>query len=209
VIAAIFIAIARALFRIRVDGIENIPADGGAVIVANHVSAFDGVVLGVVVWWKRRRLVRAVTAAEFFEKPVFGSALRAFRQIPIRRGEGDSAAIDGATDAVRAGSLVGIVPEGRVNPDPDRLQEGRSGAARIALASDGRIVPAAIWGTQERWPKSGMRWTRPLRPVAAFTFGTPVSLEGDGSYEDARAATTVVMAAIEEQVGRARALAER
>ena len=208
--AALIVAVARALFRIRVEGVEHLPPEGRAIVVANHVSALDGVILGAAIWWKRRRVARFVTAAEFFRNPVFGAALRAFAMIPIHRGERDTGAIAGAIDAAAGGDIVGIFPEGRVNPDPGgRVQDGRTGAARIALASDAPIVPAAIWGTQDRWPRSGLRWSRPLRPIVAVTFGPAVALEGDGSYDDARNGTGVVMRAIEAEVASAKALAER
>jgi 1-acyl-sn-glycerol-3-phosphate acyltransferase len=209
VLAEVVVALARALFRIRVEGADHVPRDRGAVIVSNHVSAFDGIILSVVVWWKRRRVPRFVTGAEFFRNPVFGATLRAFGQIPIRRGERDAGAIDGAIEAASAGSIVGVFPEGRVNPEAEGpLQQGRAGAARIALASDAPVIPTAIWGTQHRWPKSGLRWSRPFRPVVVVRFGPPVALDGDGSYEDARAATGVVMASLEREVAAARANAD-
>jgi 1-acyl-sn-glycerol-3-phosphate acyltransferase len=209
--AAIIVGIARLLFRIRVEGIEHIPAAGSAIVAANHISALDGVVLGVVVWRYRRRLCRFLTAAEFFSKPVFGTALRAFRMIPLHRGERDARALDDAIGALRAGAVAGIFPEGLVNPEPNGpLQRGRSGVARIALAAHADVVPVGISGTHERWPRPGLRFSRPWRPVVAFAFGRPVGLAGDpDSPEESRAATEVVMSRIEPQVERARALAAR
>lgn len=200
----------RALFRIRVEGLQHIPGDGAAIVAANHVSPLDGVLLGVVIWWRRRRATRFLTAAEFFRNPIFGAALRACGQIPIQRGQGDAGAIGRATAAATAGSLVGIFPEGRVNDRPDGpLQRGRTGAARLALAASTPVVPVGIWGTQRRWPRGGPRWTRPFRTVVAFSFGPPASLDGGSAYEDAEAATEVVVRALEAQVAAARTLAER
>jgi len=201
----------RAAFRIRVEGIENVPAVGSAVAAANHVSALDGVLLGVVIWWRGRRATRFLIAAEFFRKPLFGAVLRACRHIPIHRGQGDSGALDRAVAAAAGGSVVGIFPEGRVNPARDGpLQRGRTGSARIALAAGAPVVPVGIWGTQDRWPKSGLRRSRPFRTVVAFSFGPPLTLRGEAaSYDDTRAATDVLMGALEAQVVAARALAER
>jgi 1-acyl-sn-glycerol-3-phosphate acyltransferase len=203
--------ILRLLFRIRVEGAEHVPDRGAAIIAANHVSALDGVVLGAVVWWRSRRAPRFLTAAEFFRNPVFGRVLRALGQIPIARGQGDAGALGRATAAASRGSAIGIFPEGRVNLSADGLlQPGRTGAARIALTTRAPIVPVGIWGTQERWPRDGLRSSRPFRTVVAVSFGAPVVLEGDAtSFDDTQTATRVVMDAIERQVTIARELRAR
>ncbi len=203
--------ILRALFRIRIEGAEHIPDRGAAVIAANHVSALDGIVLGAVVWWRSRRAPRFLTAAEFFRNPVFGRVLRALGQIPIARGQGDAGALGRATAAASRGSVIGIFPEGRVNPSADApLQPGRTGAARVALATGAPVVPVGIWGTQVRWPREGMRSSRPFRTVVALSFGAAVVLGGDAaSYDDAQTATGTLMDAIARQVTAAHDLAER
>ena len=201
----------RAVFRIRVEGAEHIPTTGAAVVAANHVSALDGVILGAVIWSRRRRAPRFLIAAEFFRNPLFGMLLRALGQIPIQRGQGDAGAFDRAVASASSGSVIGVFPEGRVNPEPDGpLQPGRTGAARIALAARAPVVPIGIWGSQARWPRSGLRPSRPLRCVVAFSFGPPVVLEGDAaSFDSARAATETTMDAIARQVTAAKALAQR
>jgi len=110
--------------------------------------------------------------------------LRTFNQIPIRRGEGDGAALDAALEALRGGSVIAIAPEGAVNADPEHLQRIRSGIARLALPTGAPIVPAGIWGTQARWPRGGIRWARPWRPVLVIAFGPPILPDGDVTSED-------------------------
>jgi 1-acyl-sn-glycerol-3-phosphate acyltransferase len=189
------------LFRMRVTGVEHVPPSGPAIVAANHVSALDGVLLAVVVGRDGRRMTRFVTGAEFFRKPLFGWALRLFRQIPIRRGGGDEGALDEAVTTVRSGALAGIFPEGRVNAEPDDgLQRGRTGVARIALAAKAPVVPVGIWGTQRRWPRAGLTWRRPWRPTVALAFGTPVI--GDGEPSDARD-TQRLTALVMEGIGKA------
>jgi 1-acyl-sn-glycerol-3-phosphate acyltransferase len=202
-------AVMRACFRIRVTGGGRIPETGPAVVAGNHLSALDGIVLALVVGRDGRRMTRFLTAAEFFDNRAFGWALRRYRQIPVRRGEGDADALDEAVRSVRSGALAGIFPEGRVNPDPDEgLQRGRNGVARIALASGAAVVPVGIWGTQVRYPRSGLRFGPPWRPTVAIAFGTPILPEGDpGSVEDAQRFTETVMGRIAEQVDEARRLA--
>jgi len=195
-------------FRVRVAGASFVPASGPAVVAANHVSALDGVVLAVVVSERRRRMTRYLAAAEFFERWTVGWALRRFRQIPLRRGERDAAALEEAVATVRAGALVGIFPEGRVG-DGAELQPGHRGVARIALAAGAPVVPTGIWGTQRRWPRPGLHLRRPWRPGLAVVFGPPLPPEGDpGAEADLDAFVDRVMAAIADQVEAARALAE-
>ena len=109
--------------------------------------------------------------------------LRTFEQIPIHRGEGDGAALDAALDALHAGAVIAIAPEGTVNTDPEHLQRIRSGVARLALPTGAPIVPVGIWGTQTRWPRGGIRWVRPWRPTVMISFGPPILPEGDVASE--------------------------
>jgi 1-acyl-sn-glycerol-3-phosphate acyltransferase len=211
ILVGALMSVERAVFRIRVEGAEHLPSTGGAVVAANHASALDGVILGAVIWWRRRRAPRFLIAAEFFRNPVFRVVLRALGQIPVHRGQGDAGAFERAVASASSGSVIGVFPEGRVNPEPEGpLQPARTGAARIALAARAPVVPIGIWGTQARWPRSGLRRSRPFRSVVAFSFGPPVVLEGDAaSFDTAKAATESTMAAIARQVTAAKDLAER
>jgi len=204
-------AVMRVCFRTRVTGAERIPATGPAVVAGNHVSALDGIALALVVGRDGSRMTRFLTAAEFFPRPVFGWALRRYRQIPVRRGQGDAHALDEAIETVRSGGLAGIFPEGRVNLSPEEgLQRGRRGAARIALASGAPIVPVGIWGTQVRYPQTGIRFGPPWRPRLAIAIGTPLVADGDpDSGEDLARVTDLMMQRLADQVAEARRLAER
>ena len=155
-------------------------------------------------------MTRFLVAAEFFRKLWYGWALRLYRQIPLRRGERDQGALDVAIETIRGGALAGIFPEGTVNPEPGGgLMRGRKGVARIALATDAPVVPVGIWGTQARWPRSGLHFRRPWRPVVAISYGEPIRPKGDqGSTADVQAFTNVIMEALAEQEVRAKELAE-
>jgi 1-acyl-sn-glycerol-3-phosphate acyltransferase len=195
------------LFRIRYRGREHIPPEGGVILASNHISVLDPVIIAMSVT-TTGRAVRFLAAAEFFRKPFIGWGLRRIRQIPIKRGASDRRALEQAAGVIRRGALAGIFPEGTLSPDGAPLP-GKRGAARIALASGVPILPCGIWGTRARWPRGGIRWTRPLRPKVVVAFG-PL-LEPAGRLEDpndVQTLTDLIMAAIAEQTGRARAEVE-
>ncbi|MFL5737721.1 MAG: lysophospholipid acyltransferase family protein [Actinomycetota bacterium] len=201
-------ALFRPFFRLDVHGADNVPASGCAVVASNHRSVVDGVLLALV-GARSDRAIRFLVAAEIFDVRLVGWVLRTFGQIPIRRGSQDAGALDEATAALEAGSVVGIFPEGRVNDQRDMLR-GRTGVARIALAAGAPVVPLGLWGTQTRWPRNGIRWRLPFRPRVAVEIGAPVEPRGDGnSPADVRAFTDEVIRAIEAAAAHARARAER
>ena len=150
----------RALFRVRLEGLEHVPASGPAILAFDHVSALDGPVLAIEVAARHRRESRFLVAAEFFERPLIGAILRRFDQSPIRRGIGDEAALDDAMATVRRGALAAIAPEGTVNADgaigaPTHQARRRADAVPTARPSSRRD-----WGTQRRWPRSGLTFNR-------------------------------------------------
>ena len=200
----------RVLFRLRIEGADRVPSSGSAIVAGNHVSALDGVALALATGSRGRRMTRFLVAAEFFRKLWCGWALRLYRQIPIRRGARDQGALDVAIETIRGGALAGIFPEGTVNPEPEAgLLRGRKGAARIALATEAPVVPVGVWGTQARWPRSGLHVRRPWRPIVAISYGEPIRPKGDpDSPADVQAFTNVVMEALAAQAVRAKELAE-
>jgi 1-acyl-sn-glycerol-3-phosphate acyltransferase len=173
--SALTTPLVRALFRVRIEGIERVPAAGAAILAFNHVSVLDGPVLAIETSFRRRRGVRFLVASEVFGHLIYGPVLRGFDQIPIRRGQHDADALDEAIETVRAGALAAISPEGTVNPDPEAgMQRIRSGCARIAIATGAPVIPVGIWGTQDRWPQPGPSYERPWRRPLALVFGPPI-----------------------------------
>jgi 1-acyl-sn-glycerol-3-phosphate acyltransferase len=198
----------RLLFRVRVTGLEHVPAKGPTLLAFNHVSALDGPALAIAFTARTGRTPRFLVAAEFFRRRFIGWVLRTFEQIPIHRGQGDGAALDAALDALRAGSVIAIAPEGAVNADPEHLQRIRSGVTRLALPTGAPIVPVGIWGTQARWPRGGITWVRPWRPTLAIAFGPPILPDGDvASDADIDMLRDRVRDRLEEQTAIARSAA--
>jgi 1-acyl-sn-glycerol-3-phosphate acyltransferase len=201
-------AIVRLLFRLRVAGIHHVPLAGPAILAFVHVSVLDGPCLAAEVAWRRRRASRFLVASEIFAQLVNGWFLRRYRQIPIRRGRQDAAALDTVVDAIAAGSVVAIAPEGTVNPAPGELQRIRTGVARIALRTRAPVIPVGVWGTHRRWPKGGKHLGPPWRPPMAFSFGPPIDPEGDATDQrDLDRFVAELREALERQLVDARRLA--
>lgn len=208
--SAIANVLMRAIFRVHVEGETNVPSQGPAIIAFNHVSVIDGPAVGIVVARKTRRESRFLVAAEVFRQRVAGWLLRSFDQIPIRRGQGDNGALEEAVRTVSGGAIAAIAPEGRVNEDGAiEMLRFHRGVARLALATKAPVIPVGIWGTQERWPRTGRRYGKPWRPRLAFVFGEAVAPNGDPTDTDDLAAFTQrVREAIQVQIARARAITE-
>ena len=111
---------------------------------------------------------------------------------------------------MRSGSAIAIAPEGAVNADPEHLQRIRRGIARLALPTGAPIVPVGMWGTQTRWPRGGMRWSRPWRPTLVLAFGPPILPDGDvASEDDVDMLRDRVRDRLEDQIAIARSRAAR
>lgn len=134
-------------------GTQHVPASGAAVIVSNHLSYSDPFVLGRFLM-HAGRMPHFLGKAEVFATPVLGSLLRQAGQIPVHRGTARAAeSFAAAIDAVEAGQLVCLLPEGTLTRDPNLWpMAGKSGAARIALTTGCPLVPVAMWGPERILP---------------------------------------------------------
>ncbi len=205
----------RLWFRVRLEGLQNVPATGGAVLAFNHTSVLDGPVLAGEIATRRRRELCFLVASEVSDHPIFGPIMRAFDQIFIRRGTGDSQALDQAIQTVRDGALAALAPEGRVADDDapgaaaGELQRIRSGVARISLPALAPVIPVGIWGTRDRWPSSGLVRERFFRRTPlAIVVGPAIYPHPTGDNAgDISALREQVRTALTVQVARARTLA--
>ncbi|QPK83150.1 1-acyl-sn-glycerol-3-phosphate acyltransferase [Corynebacterium qintianiae] len=157
-------------------GLEHIPAEGGALIVANHTGWFDFIFTGMGPHVAGRRLVRFMAKKEVFSAPVIGAMMRAMRHVPVDRAAGADS-IDSAVDWIQKGSLVGIFPEGTISRSFE-LSEFKTGAARIAQRADAPLIPCAIWGSQRIWTKDLPRRLGRTNTPVIIRYGAPVALDG-------------------------------
>ncbi|MBI5088076.1 MAG: 1-acyl-sn-glycerol-3-phosphate acyltransferase, partial [Actinobacteria bacterium] len=156
VLAALVATIAASVSRLQVAQqrgrratADQLP-DGPIIVISNHTSYADGLLLALA---SRRmgRSLRLLAAAGVFRAPVIGRLARRLGFIPVQRGGPDAAAaLDEAAVALAAGEAVGLYPEGRLTRDPAMWPErAKTGVVRLALRSGAPIVPVAMVGGHE------------------------------------------------------------
>jgi 1-acyl-sn-glycerol-3-phosphate acyltransferase len=152
-------------FRWRFEGFEHIPPEGAALIACNHISYFDPLAHGYLLE-KAGRRPRFLAKIELFKHPVTGPVLRGARQIPVVRGTGDAGPIATALKALHAGELVVVYPESTVTSNEDfSPMRGKTGIARLTLASGVPVIPLVVWGSAPVWQKNGKRSLKFGRPI--------------------------------------------
>lgn len=196
----------RAFTRRDWRGLEHLPATGGVLVAANHISSADPIALTDFLVHGARRAPRFLAKHTLFAGDgLVGRVMRGAGQIPVDRGAEDpSAALDAAVQALQDGRCVVIYPEGTVTRDPDRWpMPARTGVARLALLSGAPVVPVGQWGAH-RVHGGGRRVRLLPRSTVSFLAGPPVDLspwQGRPlTAEVLRQATEAIMAAITAQV---------
>jgi 1-acyl-sn-glycerol-3-phosphate acyltransferase len=135
------------LFDLKVDGLENIPAIGGALIACNHQSYLDPILMNV----RLRRPLSYIAKAELFESPFMNWLLRSVGAFPVHQGAGDVGAVRQSIRRLREGWLLNIYPEGArtTNGDIGPIQKGIAVIDRRAHVP---VIPAVIVGAYQAWP---------------------------------------------------------
>ena len=180
---------------IEIQGLENFP-DGPAIVVGNHRSYFDPTVMGLLVA-RAGRSARFLGKKEVFDAPVLGQMASAMGGIRVDRGTGSNEPLEKAIDALKAGEVVVIMPQGTIPRGPaffDPVLKGRWGAARLASASGAPILPVGLWGTEKVWPRNQRLPNFDVAdpPKITVNIGTPLYVDG----EDLGADTEAMMSAI-------------
>lgn len=150
----------------HVEGIENIPSQGPALLYINHIAFVDPIVVVHVV----PRNIVPLAKIEVYDYPVVGLIPRLWGVIPVRREEFDRRAVQQVLEVLRAGEIVLVAPEGTRRP---ALSPAKEGIAYLAARSGVPLIPTAVWGTvgfpafrtSSRWKKGGaqIRFGKPFR----------------------------------------------
>ena len=150
------------LYPARVDGLEDIPAEGAFILCCNHIAARDPFYLAIR---EKRRYFHFMAKAELFEHKVVGAVLRGLDAFPVNRGHSDLNAVRTSMALLKDGHGLGIFPQGTRSPDnsPTPMLDGVS---MIALRSGAPVIPAYIGGPYRLFHRT------------QISFGPPVSFEG-------------------------------
>ena len=133
----------RFLLRIRVKGKENIPSSGGCVLLCNHMSFLDPIVLSAA--FPRTRMPKYLGKAELFRVPIIKRLLPIFGVIPVERGRGDVGAIRRSVDVAKSGEVLAVFPQGTRQKGKNPADTPtKSGGAMIATRADVPILPVCI-----------------------------------------------------------------
>lgn len=149
-----YLAIVR---RVVITGVENIPAQGGVVLVSNHISYWDPVVIGCAL----PRRVYFMAKQELFKIPLLGPFITRVGAFPIKRGGADRSAIRTALSHLESGRVVGIFPEGTRNKGDDML-DPHLGAAMLSTRASVPVLPVAVMGTRGFFGKIFIIFGKPM-----------------------------------------------
>lgn len=145
------------LRRWKVEGAENLPSAGGVLVVSNHTSYWDPVVVGCAL----KRPVHFMAKADLFKIPLLGPIIRALGAFPVQRGSADRQAIRRALELLEEGKVVGIFPEG-TRSKTGMLLDPHRGAAMLALRAKVPVLPVALLNTRGVVGRVRVRIGKPL-----------------------------------------------
>lgn len=194
----------RLLFRPWVKGLDNVPAEGAAILASNHLSVSESVFMPAML----KRQVHFLAKKDYFTGAgpkgwITRKFFEATNQLPMDRSGGEASlrSLDAGLEALREGRLLGIYPEGTRSPD-GRLHRGKIGVAKLALASGAPVVPIAMIGTDQAQP---IGRTLPRIRRIGMIFGEPLDFsdraEGVTDARVLRAVTDEIMEAIRRLSG--------
>ena len=152
---------------LNISGVENMPLKGGALLVCNHISLSDPLMLlGAL-----PRPLYYMAASELFEIPYFNKLITALRAFPVKRGGHDLHALAFCRRLLEAGEAVVMYPEGRLSDDPSILGPLMPGAVSLAMRAQVPIYPIIELGSDKFFPRRA-KWIH--RAFKEVRFGPPL-----------------------------------
>lgn len=145
----IFRPIIKCIYRLEINGTENLPKSGRAILCPNHTSNADPIILGVAC----KRQVFYMGKSELFKNKIFAKFISHLGAFPVSRGKGDKNAISSAEEILRKGQLLGLFIEGTRSKTGEFLKP-KTGAALIAYNTYSPIIPICIRGKKQNSVKA-------------------------------------------------------
>jgi 1-acyl-sn-glycerol-3-phosphate acyltransferase len=158
------------MFDLRVYGATTVPRSGGVLLVSNHQSYLDPVLVAM----RLPRRLRYLAKAQLFAVPGFSRLIRVLGAVPLRRGAGDVGAVRLAIDLLRQGELLTVFPEG-TRTRTGEIAPVKAGVAIIIRRAAAPVSPVVVDGAFAAWPRTA--WLCRPHPVRVL-FGAPLRLEG-------------------------------
>jgi 1-acyl-sn-glycerol-3-phosphate acyltransferase len=158
--------------RITIEGAENVPRTGGAILASNHVGYLDFTFVGYGVR-SRGRLVRFMAKESVFRHRLSGPLMRGMHHIAVDRSAGSQAFRD-ALGMLKAGEVVGIFPEATISRS-FMLKDFKPGATRMAQAAGVPLVPTVVWGSQRIYTKGRPKDFRGRGKAITIAYGEPLT----------------------------------
>ena len=138
----------------RFEGLENLPGQGAAILMYNHIAFADP----VIILGGLPRNVVPLAKVEVYKVPIWGIFPRLWGVIPVHREEVDRQAIRASLNVLEAGEILLMAPEGTRNP---QLQQGKSGIAYLAVKSGAPVIPVGVIGSEGFPTLDRQRWSEP------------------------------------------------
>jgi 1-acyl-sn-glycerol-3-phosphate acyltransferase len=158
------------MFDLKCFGTEHIPGEGGVLLVSNHQSYLDPVLLAV----KLKRPMSFLAKSQLFKNPAFAWLITSLNAFPVRQGRGDKGAIEETIRRLQQGHLLGIFAEGTRTLDGN-IGPIQRGVALVVRRAAVPIVPVVIEGSFQSWPKgSKMFHSHPIRVL----YGPSLNIQG-------------------------------
>lgn len=159
------------MFDLKVWGLENVPKEGGAILLCNHQSYLDPVLFSV----RLKRPVTFMAKSELFEQSsAFEWLIRSLHAFPIRKGTADIGALKQAISKLEEGNLVNVYPEGTRTPDGE-IHPMLPGVTLIIRRANAPIIPAVIDGSFDAWSRKEKNLR--MHPIRIM-YGPPLDTEG-------------------------------
>lgn len=172
----LFFILLKIFFRLKIIDVEKVPEKGGVIVVSNHVSHLDPLVIGVAI---RKRQSTFMAKSGLFKIPLIGAFVRTF-SFPVDRDNPQPSTIKEAVKRLKNGEIIVMFPEGGRSRDGSLL-DAKRGTGMIAAMSKAAIVPAFIEGTDKALP-AGARRIR-LSRIKVY-FGEPIEIKGTETGKD-------------------------
>jgi putative phosphoserine phosphatase/1-acylglycerol-3-phosphate O-acyltransferase len=191
------------------SGLDNIPEDGPTILAFNHRSYFDTMAMNLLIA-RTGRPCRFLAKRELFENPLLGPIAKLAGGIRVDRGTGSNEPLRRAVDALKAGEMVAIAPQGTIPRGPaffEPVLVGRPGTAQLAKDTKAPVIPVGLWGTEKVWPRNQKLPSLDFRsrPTVSVTVGQPVDIKRRSVDADTKLIMAAISALLPDEANIARA----